>query len=242
MSESVAPAHVAIVALGASSLEYVKAAEGYGGRHCFDEVWTVNSFGGVLQADRVFHMDDVRVQEARAAADPTGKIARMLEWMRTAPGPIYTSRPHPDYPGLVAYPLEAVINAAGADYFNGTPPYALALAIAIGVRRLSLYGFDYSYPNQHDAEQGRGCAEYWIGRAEARGIEVEVAASSTLLDAYLKGAPGRPRYYGYDTVDVRVARRSDGGVTVEQTPHDRIPTAAEIEARYDHSRRPEPAR
>jgi hypothetical protein len=43
-------------------------------------------------------MDDVRIQEIRAAARPESNIATMLGWMRKHPGPIYTSRLHPDYP------------------------------------------------------------------------------------------------------------------------------------------------
>lgn len=219
----------------------MRVAESHGGR-MFDEVWAINNMAAVVRCDRAFHMDDVRVQEVRAAANPDGKVARMLAWLRTAPGPIYTSRAHPDYPGLVAYPLQDVINAGGSDYFNNTTAYAIAMAVAMGVEHISLYGLDFTYPNAHDAEQGRGCCEYWIGRAEARGIRVHVAASSTLLDARLKGVPGRPRYYGYDTLDVAVDMNPDGTVRVIATPHDRVPTAEEIESRYDHSRRPEPAR
>ena len=60
-------------------------------------------------------MDDVRIQEVRAAAAPQSNIANMLAWMRRHPGPILTSRiPEPNaYPGLVAFPLEPVINALG---------------------------------------------------------------------------------------------------------------------------------
>jgi SAM-dependent methyltransferase len=55
-------------------------------KYC-DEVWTINALGDVLACDRVFHMDDVRIQEIRAAAEPDSNIAAMLAWMKTAPGP-----------------------------------------------------------------------------------------------------------------------------------------------------------
>src|SRR3990167_2274084 len=121
----------AIVALGQSGIEFVREAEALGGRQQIaDEVWAINGYGDVIQCDRIFHMDDVRIQEARAAAG-NKKIGRMLAWMKQHPGPIITSRAHPDYPGLVAFPLEAVINsvAHGRAYFNGTVAYAVALAI-----------------------------------------------------------------------------------------------------------------
>src|SRR6185312_12637833 len=102
------------------------------GRHVVaGEVWGINAVASVLRCDRAFHMDDVRIQEVRAKANPDGPIRQMLEWLKTAPGPIYTSRAHPDYPGLVDFPLEAVLNATGGfPYFNSTPAYAIALAIA----------------------------------------------------------------------------------------------------------------
>ena len=103
-----APRHVVILGLGPSLEHYVDNVKRLGGRHAFaDEVWGINAVGGVLQCDRIFHMDDVRVQEARAAAAPESNIAHMLAWMRRHPGPIMTSQvPEPnDYPGLVAFPL-----------------------------------------------------------------------------------------------------------------------------------------
>ena len=180
-------------------------------------------------------MDDVRVQEIRAKARPDTNIARMLEWLKTHPGPIMTSRAHPDYPGLVEFPLEDVLNKLGYDYFNSTAAYAIAYAIFIGVEKLSLWGFDFTYPSAHDAEKGRGCCEYWIGVAMARGIKIAVPKSSTLLDAYV---PGDRRLYGYDTVDVKIVEQPDQSVKVEFTERETLPSAEEVERAYDHSRHP----
>ena len=180
LSES--PAHVALVALGPSSHDYIVAAEASGGRSAaFGAVWAVNTYGDVLAHDLLWHMDDVRVQEARAAGNP--KIAAMLAWMRRHPGPIMTSRPHPGYPGLVAYPLEDVVNAVGSDYFNSTVAYAIAYAIATKVKRLDLFGLDFNWRGSSEVEPGRACCEYWIGRAQLLGVEVKVAPHSTLMDA-----------------------------------------------------------
>src|SRR5690349_20483929 len=99
--------HVVLLALGPSVSTYLEIVKRAGGRAKFcDEVWTINALGDVFACDRVFHMDDVRIQEIRAAANPDSNIATMLKWMKVHPGPIYTSRPHEDYPGLVAFPLE----------------------------------------------------------------------------------------------------------------------------------------
>ena len=140
-----APEHVVILGLGPSLESYVDIAKRLGGRHVFcDEVWGINAVGGVIQCDRIFHMDDVKIQEIRSEAKPESNIARMLEWMRKHPGPIYTSRADERYPGLVAYPLEDVINSCGWAYFNSTAAYAVAYAVHIGVKKISLFGADFS--------------------------------------------------------------------------------------------------
>ena len=136
------PEHVAIIGLGPSCAQFFELTRRLGGISAFcDEVWGINAIGDVLRCDRVFHMDDVRIQEARAAANPNGNIAAMVRWLKRHPGPVYTSVPHPDYPGLVAYPLEDVLNRrhdsnGGAPYFNSTAAYAIAYAVHIGVKHL----------------------------------------------------------------------------------------------------------
>lgn len=207
-----------------------------------DEVWGINALGNVFACDRVFHMDDLKVQEARAALKPDGNIAAMVRWLKTARGPVYTSVVRPGYPGLVAFPLEEVLSAghdgpSGAPYFNSTAAYVVAFAIHIGVRKISLYGVDYTMPNAHEAEKGRACVEYWLGIAAARGIEILVPSTSSLLDAC---EPDATRLYGYDCVDVRFADRDDGGVTVQMTEKSGDVDAASIEARYDHRNHPNP--
>lgn len=235
-----APAHVSIVGLGPSCAAFFELAKGLGGASAYcDEVWGINAIGDVLRCDRIFHMDDLKVQEARAKERPGSNIAAMVKWLKTHPGPVYTSIPRDGYPGLVPFPLEEVLNAGhdsngGAPYFNSTAAYAVAYAVHIGVKRISLFGIDYTLPNAHKAEQGRACVEFWLGIAAARGIAITVPEQSSLLDAC---APEAERLYGYDCADVFLDPREDGGVKVrmvEKTP----PAAAEIERRYDHSRHP----
>lgn len=231
------PRHVAILGLGPSLEEYVSLCKRLGGRHVFcDETWGINAVGGVLQCDRIFHMDDVRIQEIRAQARPESNIARMLQWMRLHPGPIYTSRAHPDYPGLVEFPLADVINDLEHPYLNNTAAYALAYAIHIGVEKVTLFGCDYTYPDAHDAEKGRGCLEFWCGVAAARGIKLAMPKVTSLMDACY---PQQDRLYGYDTLAVHLQEK-DGRIDVTFTPRDVLPTADEIEDRYDHEKHPNP--
>lgn len=230
-----APAHVVILGLGPSLESYVDIAKRYGSRRAFaDEVWGINAVGDVIQCDRLFHMDDVRVQELRAAESPASNIANMLTWLRTHPAPIYTSRVHPDYPGLVAYPLQDVLNSCGMAYFNSTAAYAVAYAVHIGVKKISLFGFDFTYKDSHKAEKGRACVEFHLGIAKARGIEIGFPSSTSLMDA---NAPDEERIYGYDTLDVAMDGGGDEPVTVTFKPKP-PPTATEIEDRYNHDRHP----
>jgi len=228
------PNHVVILGLGPSLETYVDVVKRMGGRNKFaDEVWGINAVGDVLQCDRVFHMDDVRVQQVRADARPQSNIAAMLEWLKRHPGPIYTSRPHEDYPGMVAYPLEDVINSCGIAYFNSTAAYAVALAVHIGVKKISLFGCDYSFKNSHDAEKGRGCVEFHLGIAKARGIRIGIPGTTSLMDGI---AHVHERIYGYDAMDILTKVDESGRIRVKLEPKKELPTADEIESRYDHSR------
>ncbi|HCZ47424.1 MAG TPA: hypothetical protein DCZ11_00275 [Gammaproteobacteria bacterium] len=227
------PEHVAILGLGPSVTQWLELTKRHGGRYA-DEVWSINALGDVFRCDRVFHMDDVRIQEIRAGARPDSNIARMLGWLKRHPGPIYTSRRHSDYPGLVDFPLRDVVNAFGQAYFNSTAAYAVAFAVYIGVKKISCYGFDFTYPNAHHAEKGRACVEFWLGVAVSRGIEVRVPHVSSLMDACER------RLYGYDTLDVTFDRTPAGGIDVRFAERAEMPTADEIEAMYDHSAHPSP--
>lgn len=227
--------HIAIVGLGPSSAQYLEICKVLGGRHKLcDETWAINGYGDVLACDRVFHMDDVRVQQVRAAAQPDSNIAAMLEWLKKHPGPIMTSRAHPDYPGLVEFPLEEVLNRHRQAYFNSTAAYAVAYAIHVGATKISLWGCDFTYPDAHDAEKGRACVEFWLGIAAEKGIQIVMPKTTSLMDAI---APQAERFYGYDCVDLDI-RQEGGRIKVNCIEHDRLPTAEEIEARYDHGAHP----
>lgn len=234
------PAHVAIVGLGPSCATFFEMTRRLGGVSAYcDEVWGINAIGDVLRCDRVFHMDDLRVQEARGAAKPDGNIAAMVRWLKTHPGPVYTSRLRPGYPGLVEFPLEDVLNGTkdgngGAPYFNSTAAYAIAFAIHIGVKQISLFGLDYTLPNSHHAEQGRACCEFWLGIAAARGIEITIPGTSSLMDGC---ATDRERLYGYDCTDV-IFEDADGRLRLRFEDRPEPVDAGEIERRYDHSKHP----
>lgn len=230
-----APQSVAIVAMGASKASYTTDASQAGGRHkLVDEVWAINNMGGVVQCDRVFHMDDLKLQEQRAANGKTD-VGHMLEWIKRGDVPVYTSRRYEDYPSSVEYPLAFVLDAVAKDlYFNSTTAYAPALAIALGVKRIHFYGCDFSYAdNPHKRERGRGCLEYWIGLANAKDIEIVLPPDTPLMDSNVPGS----RLYGYDTEYISLDNRPNEPVTIVRVPKhpDDLPTADQMEQRYSHN-------
>lgn len=225
--------HICILGLGYSLDQYTDQVKRAGGRSAFcDEVWAINALGNVFDCDLVFHMDDIRIQLIRAEARPASNIAAMTKWLKDSRVPVVTSRVHPDYPALVEFPLEDVLNHLGHDYFNNTAAYAIALAIHTGATKISCFGMDYSYANTHDAEKGRACVEFWLGAAHARGIEIKLPSTTTLMDSM---CPKAARLYGYDTVDVGFNIEADGHLVLDFKERATLPTAAEIEANYDHS-------
>jgi hypothetical protein len=233
-----APKRVAILGLGPTLEAYVDVAKRLGARTgLVDEVWGINAAIDVINCDRGFHMDDVRVQEARAAAKPDSNIAAMLPWLRKHPGPIYTSVPHPDYPGLVAFPLEEVLNGlGGVAYFNSTAAYAVAYAVHIGVETLYLFGCDFSFANSHQAEKGRACVEYYLGIGKARGMDIGLPNGTSLMDGC---ATTQDRIYGYDGVDIAF-EGEDSQRRLVFTPRP-LPSAEDVEERYDHGKLTTPA-
>lgn len=231
--------HVAIIGLGPSAEAYVDHVKRLGSRDVFaDQVWAINAMGSVLDCDLVFHMDDVRIQEIRAAAKPDSNIAAMVKWLKTTPVPVMTSLAHPDYPSLVEFPIEEVINRFGRGYFNNTGAYAVAFAIFKGASKISLFGCDYTYANSHRSEKGRACMEFWLGYATAHGIEIALPQLTSLMDTFDDRDEDDVQAYGYDAVKIACERDDAGHMKLTMTPRDRLPTAEEVEAAYDHGRPP----
>ena len=171
------PESVAIVAMGQSSGTYLALCANRGDRHrVAEETWAINAMGGVIDHDLLFHMDDCKIQESRAEADPKGGVSGMVNWLKDHPR-FVTSTAYPDYPGAIEYPLEDVINMIRFPYLNSTSACAVAYAMTMGVKHLKLYGLDFTYQNWHQGEKGRGCVEFLLGIAWAMRINIEIAGT-----------------------------------------------------------------
>lgn len=215
---------IAIVAMGPSCAAWLTEANSKGSPHAYyDEVWGINSAGCSLVCDKIFHMDDLEVQERRAEKNPF--IRGMLKKFRKPEGPpIITSRRLERYPRAVEFPLQETLQYYNTNgYFNSTVAYALALAPIMGADTIGLYGADFTYPQRAKAEKGRACVEWWLGLIMNMGLRLIIPKNSSLMDL----AEGQP-FYGYDAYDVE--KQADG--TLKKNPVD-LPTAEEIEKRYE---------
>lgn len=82
-----------------------------------------------------------------------------------------------DY-GDIKYPLDEVIKTFNTKYFTNTVSYMLAYVAYLGIPKCELYGIDVTFGAPY-AQENRGL-EYWIGRAEERGVEFYIPESSHL--------------------------------------------------------------
>ena len=185
---------VAIVALGESQLDYHMSIS-----HSvkFDEVWAINSMCAVIKADRVFMMDPASRFFDTEDAGPQTKIMR--ETLPKLKCPVYSCVKDKRVPRIELYPIESLIDDMGCGYFNNTISYAIAFALWNKVGRLSIYGADFTYKrNRHFAEMGRSCCEFWLSKCIDKGMDIKIAAKSSLLDTNI---PEKYKLYGYHRLD-----------------------------------------
>lgn len=164
-------------------------------------LWTVNG-GWHYHPTAVmgFQMDDLK--------GPAMTAHRNSDWYtslsRESKIPIITQRAYEDFPSTVSFPLEDALRYFyPRTYYAESISYMLQLAIMFGVRRIDLLGVDYQMdPVTKTAvrPQERACTEYWIGQAEARGIECNVLTrQSCILKPIYDWEEGfyMPGFYGY---------------------------------------------
>ena len=185
---------IAIVSMGRSQLDYHKSIS-----HSqeYDEVWAINSMCAVIKCDRVFMMDPAsRFFDTFDAGPQTQVMCRTLPKLEI---PIYSCEKDNRVPAIELYPLKEVVKELGCGYLNNTIAYAIAFAALNKVGAINMYGADFSYStNIHFGEMGRACCEFWLAKCMDLGIDVSVAASSSMLDT---NVPEEQKLYGYHRLD-----------------------------------------
>ena len=222
---------VAIVGLGGSYSDYIAARVA---SQEFAEVWGINCIGGIIHVDKTFMMDPVsRFLDTENAGTQTG-VAR--QFLKTNKKPIITCQLDKRVKHLELYPLKEIALDLGYCYFNNTVAYAMAYAIWKKVKQISLYGIDYTYKNVSMAESGRACVEFWCAIAATKGIKLEVAHRSSLLDT---NVPDNEKLYGYHRLDDPLVQTvQNGGLLItkqsEIEPPEPVDSEPIIFGRHDN--------
>jgi hypothetical protein len=118
----------------------------------------------------------------RACWVKNGKAqSKYTQWLGTNTVPIYMQERHNDVPASVEYPKGRILLEYGGvrRYFKNQTAWMIALAFAEGVTHLGLWGINYGHDTEYEIQ--RGSAEYWLGRAEERGVQVFLPDECTLL-------------------------------------------------------------
>lgn len=197
------PKRVALVAAGPSKREWLDlmCAATLDGEP-IDEVWGINTVCRALVVDMTIAMDDPLKFK--------GHNPSRYAIYQHADHPVLTTVHRPECPPTVAFPLSEVLalpNVRG-DYLNHSVAYAIAYAILIGVKELLVFGADYiamtnpyatGSHTQTGAARYLACTAYWLGQAEARGMDVVICPASPLLDADVHPSQ---QFYGYLTKPV----------------------------------------
>lgn len=135
------------------------------------EVWGLPWDEGYWhRMDRHFEMHDISLVRKR----PTEGYLHRLQTLPCC----YMQQSY--FANIRAYPLEKVIGTIRLDYFNSSIAYMLALAIHEGFERIGLWGIELR-GRQSEYDYQRPNAEWLLGFAMGRGIDVEVAKPTTLL-------------------------------------------------------------
>ena len=184
------PRSVALVCMGPSVVDYIADTFTQTLTPAFaDEVWAINMAANGISHDVCFWLDDIAEENAIRPG--------LFDLMRKRGKPVITATPYPDIvPTSWPYPVQEVVElgwaAFGKPYLNNGVAMAVAYALWKGVKKLKIYGADFTYPNRGYAETGRACIEAWVTLAICRGMRVNIAPTSSLFDA-----TGGKGIYGY---------------------------------------------
>lgn len=110
--------------------------------------------------------------------------ADYIKFLKEIPGPVYMTRPIPELPNSVAYPLKEMIGhfcktRVSLSFLASTVSYMIARAIVEVPAEISFFGIDMAASSEY-ATQKPGC-HYFIDKAEQLGIKVTAPPESDLL-------------------------------------------------------------
>ena len=88
------------------------------------------------------------------------------------------------------YPLDQIIHKYKTHYFANSISYMVAYAMFTGVESMTLYGIDHV--NYREYLMAKAGLEYWLGRAQQSGMDINICAGSAVLRTITD------KLYGYE--------------------------------------------
>jgi len=148
------------------------------------QIWCINySYKKQGRCDYVFHMDPIDVEKEEFFVKDMNALGCL----------VVSTRAYKEIPNSVAYPLDKVVEFfGGVRYFTSTIAYAMALAIATKVDRITMPGLNYVNDGWEYASQ-KPCLDFWAGVAVGRGIQFKLPKESGLARPWIWD----PDLYGY---------------------------------------------
>jgi hypothetical protein len=126
-------------------------------------------------------------------------------WIRDCGIPVLMMERNPGLPTSVRFPIDECIKI-GTDYFTSTVALLIAWGIHQGYTTIGLWGIDLVVGTEYVHQ--RQCAEFWLGVAHGRGINIVIPQASALLK--------HTHRYGY-----------------EKEPDSKLMKLSDVEARRD---------
>jgi len=122
------------------------------------------------------------------------------DWLKQDHGEniIYMQFKHDEIPNSVEYPLVEVTQKylskikKGKEivkYFTSTFAFMVPIAIMEGFQRIELYGFEMTASEEWAPQ--KACAEFWIGFAAGKGLEIYLPEGNHLLEGPIYGYQGK---------------------------------------------------
>ena len=99
-------------------------------------------------------------------------------WLRDCGIPVLMMERQADLPTSVRFPIDDVIGIA-TDYFTSTISLLLGWAIRQGYKEIALFGIDLVVGTEYEVQ--KACAEFWMGVAHGRGIDLRLPPTCALL-------------------------------------------------------------
>ncbi|MBT4292502.1 hypothetical protein HOD41_07400 [bacterium] len=109
--------------------------------------------------------------------------------------PIFSALEYPEWPRVVAFPLEEALLATRMAYFTETLQYMLAFCYMAKVKEVHCYGMDYMNTDRQPGQ--RANTEWWLGFLHHAGIKTKISPYSNLMKAPVI-EPFHTGFYGYE--------------------------------------------